>query len=154
MQPNRVTFQLGRMACLVRSLRNAGLAICRALLLVIVVQASAEAESAYKVSWSAQLGDGGFDRADDVAADRAGNLYVCGWNISLFGETDSCGREGFLVKYDARGLRLWERQFRLSGEDRSSDSASTRSAGSVRSSSDRSSRNRTCDGSGSAERSA
>jgi hypothetical protein len=91
-----------------------------AWLSALLVQSNAQAENAYKLCWSAQFGDAGYCRPDGIAADSAGNVYVCGCAVGISSGDESNRSDGFVRKYDADGKLLWARQFDLSAEDQSS----------------------------------
>jgi len=71
--------------------------------------------------WTRQLGSIEYDQAKAVAVDGAGNVYVAG---QTFGGIDgnlhvgaTTTVDGFLVKYDAAGTKLWTRQFGTAADD-------------------------------------
>ncbi|MCC5830684.1 MAG: SBBP repeat-containing protein [Phycisphaeraceae bacterium] len=80
-------------------------------LLSTVGALSAWASSPYKIEWVKQFGTPESDRAQAIATDAFGSIYVGGWTGgSLAGPTIG-GDDGFLVKLDPEGNFLWQRQF-------------------------------------------
>jgi len=67
--------------------------------------------------WVRQWGTVNKDTGYAVAADAAGNVYVCGYTTgSLYGPPLG-ERDAFLARYDAAGNLLWGRQFGTAGHD-------------------------------------
>ncbi len=63
------------------------------------------------LGWLRQVGSSGAESSYGVAADAAGNVWICGYTTGnlagpLVGQSDS-----FLIKFTAGGGRLWSRQF-------------------------------------------
>ena len=54
--------------------------------------------------WTRQWGTAGFDTANSVAVDAAGNVYITGWSD---GSVDG-NRDTFVVKYNSEGVLQWE----------------------------------------------
>ncbi len=67
--------------------------------------------------WTRQLGTPGYDEAWSVAADAAGNVYICGTTSGNLAGTGAGSSDAFLAKYDAAGTLLWTRQLGTSGAD-------------------------------------
>ncbi|MEN6319722.1 MAG: SBBP repeat-containing protein [Syntrophaceae bacterium] len=68
--------------------------------------------------WTRQLGSSSDERAQGVAVDTNGDLYVTGYTSgSLDGNTKAGGIDIFLVKYDAAGTKQWTRQLGSSSND-------------------------------------
>ena len=62
--------------------------------------------------WSRQLGTTGYDEAQGVSVDNAGNIYVAGFTSGgLDGNPNAGGYDFFIIKYDTGGNRIWTRQF-------------------------------------------
>ena len=62
--------------------------------------------------WTRQIGTGRFDRADGVATDGAGGVYMVGSTEGTFsGNAPTGERDPFLMKFDVSGKVLWTRQF-------------------------------------------
>jgi len=65
-----------------------------------------------------QLGSAADDEANGVATDGAGNVYVAGSTLGdLDGNTSLGTTDGFLVKYNAFGVKQWTRQFGTAAVD-------------------------------------
>lgn len=60
--------------------------------------------------WTRQLGSAGDDFAEAVATDARGNVYVAGYTLRGFDQSDADQGSTFIAKYDARGNRRWLRQ--------------------------------------------
>ena len=62
--------------------------------------------------WIRQFGSTGFDYAEGVVTDAAGNVYVAGKvGDALPGSTSLGYDDAFLVKFDSAGTQQWARQF-------------------------------------------
>ena len=72
-------------------------------LLLIMMAGSAQAESAYPVSWGRQLGTAGSDQCHGVSADALGNVYICGFTTGALGGANLGSLDAFVSKYDAQG---------------------------------------------------
>ncbi|MBK8210359.1 MAG: SBBP repeat-containing protein [Rhodospirillales bacterium] len=73
------------------------------------VTATAMAQDKF-VAWTRQVGTIDIDRADGVAADGAGNVYIAGLTYgSLAGSQQGQG-DALVAKYDADGQVIWTRQ--------------------------------------------
>jgi len=68
--------------------------------------------------WIRQFGSNAFDYAIDIAIDSNNNLYSTGYTFgSLPGYTNLGSFDGWLVKYNTSGTRLWLKQFGTTGAD-------------------------------------
>lgn len=68
--------------------------------------------------WTRQFGSSKYDRADGVATDAAGNVYVAAsFNSGVSGDT----HDVVVRKYDPNGAQLWTRQFGDSKNDIAGD---------------------------------
>lgn len=78
-----------------------------------------EVSNAGQSDWLYEIGGVNQDKGRSVTVDDQGNVYVVGYvlDTSLF-DTPSLGSyDGFVVKYNAKGERLWSRLIGGSGED-------------------------------------
>ena len=56
--------------------------------------------------WTQQLGTSAGDRGQGVTVDSSGNIYVSGYSLGgLDGNTNSGGKDIFLVKYNSDGVK-------------------------------------------------
>ncbi|MFH1227028.1 MAG: SBBP repeat-containing protein [Planctomycetota bacterium] len=61
--------------------------------------------------WTSQLGTASNDRAQSVAVDTAGNIYVTGYTEGgLDGNTNAGYSDSIVVKYNAQGVKQWTGQ--------------------------------------------
>ncbi|MCY1018226.1 SBBP repeat-containing protein [Pyxidicoccus sp. MSG2] len=68
--------------------------------------------------WTRQLGTSAYDEAEAVTVDAQGSVYVSGSTAGSMGEGGPRGdNDVVLVKFDAAGNRLWQRQFGSTGPD-------------------------------------
>jgi hypothetical protein len=67
--------------------------------------------------WTSQLGTSSDDYATSVATDSADNVYVVGHTGGRIGGNGAGGVDLFILKYDASGVRQWNRQLGTSGDD-------------------------------------
>jgi hypothetical protein len=68
--------------------------------------------------WTRQLGTSRLDQANGIATDSRGNVYVTGFTEgNLNGNAVNGLSDPFLVKYDAKGAKLWTRQFGTPSSD-------------------------------------
>src|SRR5438876_55762 len=92
----------------------------KALLVTIVVMLvlPVQPATAQALQWTRQFGTAGFDRAQGVAADATGNVYVAGdINATFAGQTAAGNDDAFLRKYDPDGTELWTQQFGTASDD-------------------------------------
>ncbi len=81
--------------------------------------------------WSRQIGTTGDDVAQGVAVDGFGNVYLTGrTDEDLGGPYQGGYGDGFLIKYDTDGAKLWSRQIGTALDDQGYDLA-TDSTGNV-----------------------
>ena len=74
--------------------------------------------------WSRQFGNEVFAKANGVAVDPAGNVYVAGQaEGALPGQTHFGHNDAFVRAYDSSGNELWTRQFGAQGGDSALDVA-------------------------------
>ena len=77
------------------------------------------------IDWQDQFGSPAGDQALEVASNSTG-IYVAGYmDGTLPGQSSLGGSDGFLVRYDASGSRLWTRQFGSSTTDQARGVAAT-----------------------------
>ena len=77
-----------------------------------------QAQMAQEITWIHQFGTTAGDFANDVAVDRADNVYVVGRTGGTLPNQISAGDEdAFIRKYDAAGNELWTRQFNITYQD-------------------------------------
>ncbi|MBI2271758.1 MAG: SBBP repeat-containing protein [Bacteroidetes bacterium] len=75
--------------------------------------------------WATYYGGSGFDRANNVTIDFSGNIYVIGITTSTTGMTAGNGfqnsyggiQDGFLVKFNSAGNRIWDTYYGGTGTD-------------------------------------
>lgn len=77
-------------------------------------------------AWAKGIGGAGYETANDIAVDKAGNVYVTGYyqsNPLDFGVTASLtnagGSDAFVAKYDAAGNEVWIKGIGGTGSDKS-----------------------------------
>jgi len=81
--------------------------------------------------WTNQLGTSSNDKANGVATDSSGNVYVAGGTYGgLDGNTGSGVNDLFVVKYNSSGTKQWTNQLGSSSRDYANDVA-TDSSGNV-----------------------
>jgi beta-propeller repeat-containing protein len=62
--------------------------------------------------WTRQFGTPGSDRAEGVALDPRGDVYLAGWTMGVLPGQSSAGTvDAFVRKYDPDGGEIWTRQF-------------------------------------------
>jgi uncharacterized delta-60 repeat protein len=68
--------------------------------------------------WTQQLGTSSHDYGRGVTVDSSDNIYVTGYTWGgLDGNTNSGGRDMFLVKYNSSGTKQWTQQLGTSSHD-------------------------------------
>lgn len=84
------------------------------------------------IDWTKQFGSPTDDYVEGAATDSAGNVYVAGLTYGALpgGGGSQGGTDTFVIKYDASGNVLWNRQFETASND-SASGAATDSAGNV-----------------------
>ena len=80
--------------------------------------AAAAEESDDGVAWTRQFGQVGYDSAQAVAVDEAGNVFVAGFlEGTLPDQVNAGGLDSFVAAFSPDGEELWTRQFGTDGED-------------------------------------
>ena len=59
--------------------------------------------------WKQQIGTSGYDAANGVAVDNAGNTYITGWTDGSF-NNNNVNRDAWLAKYNSSGNQVWKKQ--------------------------------------------
>ncbi len=69
--------------------------------------------------WSKQLGSADYDYGRSVAVDGSDNVYIAGFSFGSIGGTNPNPgvMDGFVVKYDSSGNRLWSKQIGTTNKD-------------------------------------
>jgi uncharacterized delta-60 repeat protein len=68
--------------------------------------------------WTQQLGTSGIDYGNGVTVDSSGNIYVTGHTEGVLdSNTNSGGRDIFLVKYNSSGAKQWTQQLGSSSHE-------------------------------------
>jgi len=81
--------------------------------------------------WTKQLGTSSDDKANGVATDSSGNVYVAGSTQGgLDGNSSAGGYDLFVVKYNSSGTKQWTKQLGTSSGD-SAQGVATDSSGNV-----------------------
>jgi len=76
--------------------------------------------------WTKQLGTSGYDYGQGVTTDSSDNIYVTGYTTGgLDGNTNSGGKDIFLVKYNSSGTKRWTKQLGTSSGDESGQGVTT-----------------------------
>ena len=63
------------------------------------------------LEWTRQFGTSSGDSANDVSADRLGNVYIAGATLGDLGGANAGEVDAFVRKYDASGTLQWIQQF-------------------------------------------
>ena len=74
-------------------------------------------DTAGNITWTRQLGTSGFDGANAIFVDTAGNSYVAGYTTGALPGPGSGAQDTFVRKYDMAGNIVWTRQFGSSLDD-------------------------------------
>ena len=74
-------------------------------------------------SWAISVGSTGNDTFFSVAADGAGNVYVCGYTDGDLGGPNAGKDDAILIKFDSDGKQVWARSFGTSEDDSANDLA-------------------------------
>ncbi len=75
-------------------------------------------DSSGNKQWSKLLGTSGDDRGHGVSVDASGNVYVTGFSAGAFdGQTNSGGKDMFLIKYDTSGNKQWSKLLGTTSSD-------------------------------------
>ena len=69
------------------------------------------------------FGGNGYDEANAIAVDAAGNVYVAGQSGTLPSGPSCCNGDFVTIKYDANGNRLWVRRYDNGGHDQANSIA-------------------------------
>ncbi len=65
-----------------------------------------------QVQGGTQIGSAGYDIANAVATDSAGNIYITGYTTgALFGPISSGAADTFVAKYSPAGVLIWGKEF-------------------------------------------
>ncbi len=80
------------------------------------VTATAMAQDKF-VAWTRQVGTIDIDRANGVAADGAGNVYIAGLTYGSLAGAKKGGSDAWVAKYDADGQVIWTRQLGTAAYD-------------------------------------
>lgn len=81
--------------------------------------------------WTRQLGTAGYDTAQAITSDAAGNVYATGYTSgALDGQSSAGGADLFITKFDASGKKQWTRQLGTAGYD-TAQAISSDAAGNV-----------------------
>ena len=68
--------------------------------------------------WIHQLGTSVSEKANAIAVDTSGNVYVAGWTLGgLDGNTNAGFRDVFLTKYNTSGIKQWTQQLGSTGNE-------------------------------------
>jgi len=62
------------------------------------------------LQWKQQLGTEGYDTANNIVLDQAGNVYINGWTDGSF-NGGIANRDAFIAKYDNSGNQVWVKEF-------------------------------------------
>ncbi len=79
----------------------------------------AKYDSGGSLQWTRQLGSSAIDAStyNSLAADAAGNVFLCGYTLGDLAGTNQGGYDAYLAKYDAAGNLLWTEQFGTGSSD-------------------------------------
>ena len=103
--------------------RRTQLGSARATLLIFAAVAAGavivQADPPPPTLWTRQTGTSTFERAEAVAVDGSGNIYITGDTYGPLGGPNQGLTDAFLVKYDGSGALVWARQTGSIVHDRS-----------------------------------
>ena len=97
---------------------------------ILFMVSSASAEAPYDFAWGRQSGTSGIDYNYGIAADPAGNVFICGQTQGNLGGPNAGDYDAYISKYDAYGSLLWTHQLGQYGFDGAMDVA-TNAAGNI-----------------------
>jgi len=83
-----------------------------------------------RLKWLSQVGTSGYDYANSVAVDSAGNVYTTGRTSGSLGGVNTGLYDGFITKHDSNGNLIWKQQLGTVGYD-TSNSIALDSAGNI-----------------------
>ncbi len=96
------------------------------LCLIMLAGNSIDVNAQSYYAWAKGLGGAGYETGNDIAVDKAGNVYVTGYyqsNPLDFGVTaaltNAGGSDAFVAKYDAAGNEVWIKGIGGTGSDKS-----------------------------------
>ncbi len=88
-----------------------GLQLLRTFTVTLLLAAPLAPAAAQELQWVRQMGTAGYDWANGVAVDNAGNVYITGMVAGITADGPGFGSGYiFLAKYTAAGEVLWTRQ--------------------------------------------
>ena len=67
--------------------------------------------------WTRQFGTDSTDMALGIYADKMGGIYIAGGTMGIFGEKSFGSMDGFIMKIDENGKKVYVSQFGTSGND-------------------------------------
>jgi hypothetical protein len=80
--------------------------------------------------WQRQLGTSGYDEANGMSVDDAGNVYLTGWTDGAF-DGNTSDRDPWIAKYDTNGNLAWKKQLGSEAYDISNGAISVAGNGSI-----------------------